>query len=459
MFIYKEKYKKPRLINLRVNRHKLERERVEKQAIIIIRYMDYWDKLILKNNLDEYKQYELIRAIYEHIKLEIAYNSSRKSSILSYILHYNFKIKEFTELIKNDINEIRRSTFGNIELINFLNQNISLNKTLLNNDVILSIILCTNIDLIRRANKETLETYKKPLTESLTEANQKVEKINDIKPKLNDIKKKKNVLETKKRICSSILALSVLGSTIGIGTHLYNEEKLKYKTDIHTFTSLGQEFNKKSSSIVPSPSLKTLDVYNEVYETDDKLYRTIETYDLSTTSMSNEEYYTLDLTDIPLIETKTVEVKRSDTLNSYKAVNYLTENEIKDGEMLAIDFLRFCLLNVSILGNPLLLGITYINKKKKLIFTLNKEYEDLKKELLNNKVKALFDLDDKVFHKTLKLCEEIIYLSKINNSSDEYQNIIRDYELIQKEYEKITSFLKEDLENYTKKLNKRRNTK
>lgn len=237
---------------MRDYRRKTERQKIQKQVKLILLYFDNWPYIVSNNNLSEYDQHELIRAIYECIKLEIAFNPKRTSQILNYICMYHFKTKEFIELIENDINEINGLSFANIEFIRLLKENIKSSNSLLNSSVILSIIMCSDFNLIKRGNLEILESYKQRLNYEIIRSNEEANKIVKLKLNLKSIMKKTNILETKKKICSGLLALTLLGSSGALASKIIASEKSTYAIETQIFTSLGKESNEINySSIEP----------------------------------------------------------------------------------------------------------------------------------------------------------------------------------------------------------------
>lgn len=459
LYIYKDKYRKPTLKTMRDYRRKTERQKIQKQVKLILLYFDNWPYIVSNNNLSEYDQHELIRAIYECIKLEIAFNPKRTSQILNYICMYHFKTKEFIELIENDINEINGLSFANIEFIRILKENIKSSNSLLNSSVILSIIMCSDFNLIKRGNLEILESYKQRLNYEIIRSNEEANKIVKLKLNLKSIMKKTNILETKKKICSGLLALTLLGSSGALASKIIASEKSTYAIETQIFTSLGKESNEINYSSIEPIILKTLEVYNEAYMENGELYRTIDTYDLTgTTSTSNEEYYSLDLTSLPILETKTIPLEDDDIPNSYKAISELKVRKRSLGEIGFVSFLSFCVLETTVLIVPFNLGKIYIDNKNDKLGVLYSEYQELMQDLILNinTCKEFLEKNTQTLYRLLVLCEEIIHSCDISELSFEDKSTINAYEDIRKRCLEIQSILNdEELDKYVKKYMKK----
>lgn len=190
-----------------------------------------------------------------------------------------------------------------------------------------------------------------------------------------------------------------------------------------------------------------------------ELYRTIDTYDLTgTTSTSNEEYYSLDLTSLPILETKIIPLEDDDIPNSYKAISKLKVRKRSLGEIGFVSFLSFCVLETTVLIVPFNLGKIYIDNKNDKLGVLYSEYQELMQDLILNinTCKEFLEKNTQTLYRLLVLYEEIIHSCDISELSFEDKSTINAYEDIRKRCLEIQSILNdEELDKYVKKYMKK----
>ncbi|MCI8330473.1 MAG: hypothetical protein HFE04_00055 [Bacilli bacterium] len=125
-------------------------------------HLDALKYLLTQMNSKQYTKEDkkqIMKMIYNYLCLEVLYERKRKSILLANItLFKNLEeLKEYiTQELKNELKEIKTSTYGNLELIKYLDMLINLKGTILDEEVIRTIMKCTKPELVQRINQELI---------------------------------------------------------------------------------------------------------------------------------------------------------------------------------------------------------------------------------------------------------------------------------------------------------------
>lgn len=465
LHINNKSHKKPSLICF--NDFVMPRkEKINNYKDLSVRCLENWNEVIVENKLNDDEEKELIKAIYEHIKEEIAYNQERKSEILKYIIEHKIKVEQFEKLIKEDIKEIKTSTFGHKPLIDLLDQNIKLSETLLNPQIILSIMMNNDIERLRRGNEYILRNNNDACIETFAKESQaNMGYLTDQKTKIKDLLKSKKKLILKKQICAGLLTMCLMGSVTYTGIGTFFGRQFKYSTTTTQYTSLGEESKNTTLNYEKTKALKTLEIYNEPYTEDGKLVRSVETYDISTIPAENyEDYYTLDITQMTPIKTEIVELTNKSQFKTYKAVNYVVDEERSAADIIFLNTISFVILNIMILLIPYITLYIIKIKNKKKIELLDKDIDVIAKEItqLMRYYDCIVERYGDTVEGAMKLCDEIICMDKLNDLTPEQQKIIEKYKKIKQTKDTMSEYisdqeLQESIETYKLLKTKKRN--
>ena len=179
LVVYRNIYKRPELDSNELS------EKVE----FIKHFIANWENLIVKNNMDEFLQNEFLKVVYDTIKLELITNIYN-SELLEFIINHDFKLRMFRNMIKEDITEIKSSTFANLEFIDYLTRALEV-KDILSNEVIRIIIMCNDYEKIREGNSIYLDNQNKKLNSELSNVKTRVKReITHIKDNIRELRKK-----------------------------------------------------------------------------------------------------------------------------------------------------------------------------------------------------------------------------------------------------------------------------
>lgn len=151
--VYKDKSKTPELYSEvlgPVQDEKTLNHYVEKIEELIHNWIN------IAPQYSDFIQGEILKAIYQYIKLELCYNENNQSKLLKKI-RGNFYIEAFKNFVKDDINHIKSSTYIEPSLLEYLNQTLKISKNLLDDNLIRTIIMCLDYDLIRKGNTRCLK--------------------------------------------------------------------------------------------------------------------------------------------------------------------------------------------------------------------------------------------------------------------------------------------------------------
>ncbi|MCI8330481.1 MAG: hypothetical protein HFE04_00095 [Bacilli bacterium] len=200
---------------------------------------------ILKENKDEVKipkkiLKKALNVIYQNIKSEL--ENQLESETLNYI-GANFYVEQINEIIKEDIQEIKTSTFvNNPEMLGVLDQEIEKNKeNLLNKQLLITIIACRKKEKLKSRTILYMMNEALKLNKNMITINIKHEKSIEIIQIIKDILEKYK--KAKQKIKVNIPAL-ILTGTLLTGAAL-SVPTISNKTtyDITNATVEKEEFN------------------------------------------------------------------------------------------------------------------------------------------------------------------------------------------------------------------------
>lgn len=461
---FKDESKKPILRNKKYNEVTYEKNLNEfvKEILFII---NNWKGITVYNKLNEFAKRELLKVIYESIKIEIAFNKDRNSTILKHIINYNFEISSFQEMIQKDLVEIMSSSFGDPELIELLTRTIKIkNNDILNEDVIRSITMCTDYDLVRKGNKSILESLKKEITTNLNKVNLELEnKFSKLRTTIIENRESFKRYTISKRIVSGALA-GVLLTIPVVSKNIIKSENKTYKTT-HTIYSSIEE--KKEETEYTKDSIDNsiiINVYGTPYLIDNTLYRDIKTYDMEyiETESELEKYCNFEFNLFPIEPNSitTVEVTEDDILEEYRTIEKINQdkNDTKTLEQEEIDYLTIIFLSIFIALGPIGIGTTVIAFQKAWIKHLNKDLEPNISEIQTLMTECLNTLkrNNLTLIEAIKLTDEIIGTEEYDNLPEEYKAVLDEYTKLKKENKELIETLNEDSVNkYIKKYEKK----
>ena len=227
--------------------------------------------LTMSINRKEYTKEEreiINNLIYQYLKLEVLYKKNESSQILESIKLDNELLEYVKDTLKKEIQEIIKSSFADPELITHLERTLEMKNTILDEEVIRSIVRCSNPLLVREINKKLINAMWLLLVTS-----------------------------------------AFLTAGVKIPSILKNGGSIEYKATIESISSLGQTETTEKYLEIDTPS-RILEIYSETYESDGQYYKDVETYDVSSfeTTSDLEKYFSIDLEFLGLepISTDTV---------------------------------------------------------------------------------------------------------------------------------------------------------
>lgn len=192
---------------------------------------------------------EFCRVIYSYIKYEIINNDT--SSILSCIVENNFEIDRFNDMINKEKNEIMKSTYGNIELINLLERSLQISDGVLHDNIIRTIIMCNDPLSIRNANVKKLNNLKEKVLLSIDELKKTLSNTNTYTrlKNINNIltNKEINLIGVKSSIVSLVLSSAL---TLGIFTAIPSFSRELSKSEVEENNITVEVVNEKEYKII-----------------------------------------------------------------------------------------------------------------------------------------------------------------------------------------------------------------
>lgn len=452
LYVYKDLSKRPKIDGIGF----------KKDIFFLKHFIKYWSSLVAKNNLDDYLQNELLKVIYDNIKQELITNID-KSELLDYIIEQNFKLENFKTMIKEDIKVINSSTYGNIELINYLNRTLEI-KDILSKEVIRTIIMCQNYDLIRDGNRAYLEEENKRIKSNLD--NTKLTIKNDLLKTKNKIKKLRRSINSK--LLGGVLVLTLLISMLTGGSLLIkggiDNGHTKYLTTYTTYSSVNDTIEETTYEPFLSEESTTMTIYSEPYLIDGRLFRDIKIYELDNLTEENDIDNILNIEfNVPIkpTEGKTVELQEDDIKEEYRIVTKMSQDETNVKKE-SVSFKKYFLVIGGALSIPILMSIVFGGKiffdEKKYVKELN---DKLKEEIYNwqyiyNQLIRQLESNDPILSKEKILIQEIIGYENPDDLENKYKLIIEDCNKVAEERQKVLETLETDkTHKLVKKLDKK----
>lgn len=412
--------------------------------------IDKWNS-ITKQYSDFIKE-ELLKSIYYYIKLELCFSENNQSRLLKKIKESKFEEYTFSMLVKEDLKTIKLYTFIEPEMLKYLERTVMLSTDILDDNLIRSIIMCMDYDLIRKGSKSLLES--KLSTIEISDYHNSNYNVRNQRAthKTYSHWKRKDSLKTS--FFASLLAL-----TVGVGVfvdaksikNIKEDSTVKtYKTKIETFTSLGGYTEEEKYFPRYDKQSSVLKVYSEATQSEEGLVRTVDYYQISDfdTTDELEKYYTLDLSLLSPYYTETVKVTENG--QSYIEIERATQDLTESVD--EIDYDGYIGMSIFIcLMTAVMLLLPGVPETLKLIDTfrnylIDKELCKKSKEHLSNaliQAQLLLEQNGLTLNEALRRCDEIIGSDSLDELSDEYKQIIERYKEIRKTHTDLESLLKE----------------
>ncbi len=417
-------------------------------------YIQTIKHIIMTYKRDYYNEKEIIKQlVYNYLKIEVLYLRNAQSEILRSITGDNELLEYTKKKITSEINEIKSSAYGNIELINHLQRTISIKNEILDEEIIRSIVRCNDPELVREINKELVENSKDKIRYLKSNLRNKTENFKKYYENfLNKIQINRKI---KKQLALSSTWFSII-MTVFIVAELKVPDfidllrPVAYKAKIESISSLGEKETTEDYLAKDVPT-RIMEVYSETYEIDGSYYKDKTTYDLSNfeTTSEIEKYFTIDL---ELIREENIETKiNAEELKTegYKVLksitldlkNYTKTKDEKEFLLYILWFLLYLLITIVAIEIPNM-PIDQIKKTLAKYKELKEDSENLKldKEVYIEIIKEFEELlknSNIELNEILKLYEEIEVLAKIDSITPEERIIKRDYESFKKEIEEI----------------------
>lgn len=425
----------------------------------IILFLTHYDELCQINKMDEFLQSEFLKVVYDHIKLELAYNRY-ESKLLNFIIENNFKINEFNDMVKYDIDKINRSTYVDSEMLEYFKRMLKTHNELLNVNVIRSIVMCTNYELIRNASKNRLKSNFQNTKSTLKDLklNLKyllIDKKNKIKECRNEYKK----IIKKKNIVISLAILIIISASFG-ATKLVEP---RLKTTYMTYSNVSSPTITEDYELKIDDNTPTLKIYSEAYLEDGIFYRDIETYKVEdfTSTSALEEYYNYDFSIIePINIDKKVIVNDNELKQEYREVLKIYQDE---NDEIKINNDLGCVLSIIVMtallsAVPLIPVAAVIDKTNFDIEEIKMKYYPIfvEAQRLITKLKESGEDIGKFLKESVLLCDELIGSEDISSLSEECQSLIKEYENFRNEHaELIEQITNDEINEYIKKYEKK----
>lgn len=439
---------------------------LKKHIEYIITFLSHYDELCQQNKMDEFIQDEFLKVVYDHIKLELVYNRY-ESKLLNFIIENNFKINEFNNMVKRDIEEINRSTYGNLTFIEYLNTSIKLND-LLSREVIRNIVMCTNYDLIKNTSKNRLKTNSKKTRNALDKIRASLKTtLTYTKDEIRENRKKYKRAIIKRNIAISLILCTILGTGCVVkkqtDNYIETETPPKFKTTYTTYsnisnTSVTEDYSEKINDY--SPILK---IYSKAYQENGVLYRDITTYkveDFIDTS-DLEKYYNYDFSIVKPtdIDSKVV-VKSDEPKEEYREVLKIYQDKTDAiHNMSKLEYMFYLIIpTIFISAIPVYMEAFYISIVNERIYEINRKcYPSfVEAQRLITKLKESGEDIGKFLKESVLLCDELIGSEDISSLSEECQSLIKEYENFRNEHaELLEQITNDEINEYIKKYEKK----
>ncbi len=430
-----------------------------------------------KINKQEKMLTEFYQIVLEVIKLEILIGKSETNTLLNYITSSENKIhlKYMEKAIEKDIDDIRNSSYVDINSKNNLENNINKKMTkgpfesLVDEEIIKNIIATNNHERLKEMIFENLRIYLKEI-KSINETIQilkiSLEESNNIKHFASKESKKRKIAITK--VLAGLLGLLTPLSILYFKNtnkiiKLIGTEKILYETSTSTF-SKNNIYSEACQNVLlnvtweeklKQQASRTLEVLGEVKIVDGKLARDYVIYDLSSYSFDLElpEYVKMyengEITEDKIIkdDTKTASAEEyrytdiviTETIqNLEKSKKEISDSEVKTGQVLlpALGILIDLII--------VLLSLLKILSETKKMLSNHKTLKYRKKLILeeNTKLINLLNINSEQITKYEKLCKDVMTLLTESELSQEQKDLLKELDTILKESNSYTKSLK-----------------
>lgn len=465
--VFKEISKRPKLTNdYQCYKSSLAVDDVEAHIKFILIFIENYQRLIKENGMDEFLQGEFLKVVYDYIKIELAYNGT-SSRILNYIIENNFNKEVFISMVRDDIEEINKSSFVDIEFLKYLHMSIKVHD-LLSPQVIRNIVMCADYELIKEASKNTLEHNKANVSTNLSRI--RIRLRNEIAYKKEGIKDKRKIVNQllfKRTIVSFALIATIAGITFGaksmVDDFVETNVPPKFKTTYTTYSNVASPSVEEIYSEVIRDNNATLKIYSEAYLENGILYRDIKMYDVEgfTDTSVLDKYFSYDFSIIkPIDIDNKVKVKENEMTEEYRELTIVTQDkEDVIHSMSTLDYIVFLMLTMSFLGCvPVTTEAIFIKKSNKIYKKKNEDYELLVEEARQKVQELNGDIDKigKFLKESITLCDEMIGKEDLEELTEEEKELIKQYESIRKDYSELLDEITTDEINiYIKKYEKK----
>lgn len=210
--------------------------------------IDFINKLrscrFLLDDTQKKKIEEIYKSLYNILSKEILYSDDFDSKILKHLLKDEFDICMINEIVLNDIKELERGTYVNVQAFNLLKENLSFLKAqgvknFARLDVITRILVCKNIE-------EVKTRFKDDLTDINEKLNENSKNITNLKSLIGQIQEKYKYVKTnlsKRKISESLIpllltiSLTLGSSTLGSIVSAKNSKEKLYKVETVYYNS------------------------------------------------------------------------------------------------------------------------------------------------------------------------------------------------------------------------------
>lgn len=307
---------------------------------------------ILKENTSEEKipkkvLKKALNAIYQNIKSEL--ENFLESETLSYI-GTNLYIEQINEIIKEDIKEIKTSTFvNNPEMLEVLDQEIEKNKeNLLNKQLLITIIACRKKEELRSRTILYMMNEDAKLNRNIEIIHEKHEKSIEIIQLIKDILKKyqKDKQKIKVNIPALVLTGTLLtGAALSVPTISNKKASKKVYPTITKHYRLEraiyeEEQEEKYEELINEEGKQiTLTVQSEPIKINHNHYHRNETtYDITNATVEKEDpyyYINLDLEEsdqIKEITSNKIEITKDEYEGEVRLLTITTQDLTKEKE-------------------------------------------------------------------------------------------------------------------------------
>lgn len=416
----------------------------------------------------------LYEVSYKIIKKELL--TSGRSDVLNEILNSDYDTLNINDIVKNEIEEVTKSTIGNVNVLRYL-EKIILDKKqeksiahYVDKDIILALTYVSaskpDIDLIKERLHDSFKTLENSVKSTNYNLYTKPNNLYEFSNRIVNSNKRKieNLKKAKENLILSIITLSII-----IGGSLFefkrvNEDSKMYNVETTVYDTLKDEVIKTSTIRKLAEDTETLEVYKSELDENGNLVRYHYTYDgekiRKQLKLDNYDYETVDLTFVKPSKWEVIENTQNDdterrvlttqTVNK-EEVKGFDEDYNKSTKIFYLIVLLLTTLSVSAItksGLHVMIKnlIDYLLERKKLnenIENINKDIEGFMNEL-NNTDDNLNECDN--LYKIFESLTEVVDLDT------ETKEILEYYKKELKNHKDRISEFKEEAETIDKKL-------